>query len=106
MSAGLSPSFAKPTLMPEKSAGWTGPLGEAPGVADDQFVGENQCRGPPQKMLKMKIDPEMCMKTKDNATICPTQKTTFLPGCTPFYTETHVFCRNCRLFGRNSSAGD
>jgi hypothetical protein len=33
-----------------------------------------------QKMLKMQVDPEMYMKTKDWMTICPTQKTTFLPG--------------------------
>jgi hypothetical protein len=33
----------------------------------------------PQKMLKMNVDPEMSMKTKDRTTICPTQKTTFVP---------------------------
>ena len=52
----------------------------------------------PQKMLKVKVDPEMYMKTKDQVTIFPTQKTTFLPGCTPFYTEMQVFGRNRRLF--------
>jgi hypothetical protein len=57
-------------------------------------------REQPIKMLKMKVDPEMCMKTKDEATNCPTQKMTFLPGCTPFYTEMHVFCGNCRLCSR------
>ena len=45
----------------------------------------------PIKMLKMKVDPEMCMKTKEQTTICPTQKTTFLPGCTPFYTERYAY---------------
>jgi hypothetical protein len=59
----------------------------------------------PQKMLKMKVDPEMYMKTKDHATICPTQKTTFLPGCTPFYTKSHVFCRNRRGICHYLSAG-
>jgi hypothetical protein len=57
-------------------------------------------------MLKMKVDPEICMKTKDHATICPTQKTTFVPGCMPFYTETHVFCRNRSLFCHYSHAGE
>ena len=33
-----------------------------------------------QKMLNMKVDPEMYMKTKDRATDCPTQKATFVPG--------------------------
>ena len=47
-----------------------------------------------QKMLKMKGDPEMYMKTKGEATICPTQKTTFLPGWMQFYTKTHLFCGN------------
>src|SRR5208282_6148017 len=57
-------------------------------------------------MSKMKIDPEMCMKTKDKITICPTQKATFLPGCTPLYTEKHVFCGHCRLFCQCSSTGE
>jgi hypothetical protein len=56
-----------------------------------------------QKMLKMKGDPEMYMKTKDDPTICPTQMATFLPGWTQFYTNTHVFCRNRRLFCCSSS---
>ena len=51
-----------------------------------------------QKMLKMKVDPEMYMKTKERATICPTQKTIFLPGCTSIYTEMHVVCWSRRLF--------
>jgi hypothetical protein len=59
-----------------------------------------------QKMLKTEVDPEMYMKTKDHVTMCPTQKTTFLPSCTPFYTKTHVFCRNRRLFCHYSSVGE
>jgi hypothetical protein len=59
----------------------------------------------PQEMLKMKEPPGMCMKTKDRMTICPTQKMTFLPGCTPFYRELQVFCTDRELFCRNSSAG-
>jgi len=51
----------------------------------------------PIKMLNMKGDPEMSMKTKGHATFCPTKKMTFLPGCTPFYTNSHVFCRNLWL---------
>ena len=47
-----------------------------------------------QKMLEMKVDPEMYMKTKDRVTNCPTQKTTFLPGCRSFYTKIQEFCRN------------
>jgi hypothetical protein len=48
--------------------------------------GEKVARGTaqPKKMLKMMIDPEMYMKTKDRTTKCPTQKATFLHGCTPF----------------------
>jgi hypothetical protein len=38
-------------------------------------------------MLKMKIDPEMCMKTKGQTTIFPTQKTTFLHSCTAVYAK-------------------
>ena len=34
----------------------------------------------PQKMLKMKGDPEMCMKTKDRLTKCPTKCRAFVPG--------------------------
>jgi hypothetical protein len=30
-----------------------------------------------QEMLKMQIDPAICMKTKDRATNCPTKKRTF-----------------------------
>ncbi len=30
--------------------------------------------------------------------MCPTQKTTFVPGCMPFYRKIHVFCRIRRLF--------
>jgi hypothetical protein len=52
-------------------------------------------------MLNMKVDSEMYMKTKDGATICPTQKTTFLPGCMPFYTKKHVFCGIRRLYSLN-----
>ena len=40
-----------------------------------------------KKMLKMKVDPTMCMKTKTRTTILPTQKRTFLCNCAPFYTE-------------------
>jgi ferredoxin len=47
-----------------------------------------------QKMLKMRGDPEMCMKTKDCTTICPTQRATFVPGWTLFYTKIQAFCRN------------
>jgi len=39
----------------------------------------------------MKVDLEMCMKAKDWTTIFPTEKTTFVPGCMPFYTKVHVF---------------
>jgi hypothetical protein len=56
-------------------------------------------------MLKMKDDPEMFMKTKDPVTICPTQKMTFLPGCTPFYRKLQEFGTNRELFRRNSSVG-
>jgi hypothetical protein len=49
----------------------------------------------------MKVDPEMYMKTNDKTTICPTQKTTFLPGCTPFYIEMPVFCGNHRRYSLN-----
>ena len=48
----------------------------------------------------------MCMKTKDRATICPTQKTTFLPGWTPFYTKTQEFCGKDWLFWRFSSSAN
>ena len=57
-------------------------------------------------MLKMKGDPEMYMKTKDRTTFCPTQKATFVPGRTPFYTETQVFCADRRLFRNYYGAGE
>jgi hypothetical protein len=57
-------------------------------------------------MLNMKVDPEMYMKTKDQVTICPTQKATFLPGCTPFYAKAHVFCGNRQLFCHYLSLGE
>ena len=63
-------------------------------------------RAHPIKMLNMKVDPEMYMKTKDRKTICPMQKVTFLHSCTAFYTKTHDFFSNCRLSYRNSSAGE
>jgi len=47
----------------------------------------------------------MGMRTQNKMTILPTQKTTFLPGCTPFYRKIHVFCRNRRLFCHYLSAG-
>ena len=47
----------------------------------------------------------MCMKTKDMATVCPTQKTTFAPGCTSFYSKMHIFCRSRRLVCKNLNAG-
>ena len=46
------------------------------------------------------------MKTKDRATICPTQKTTFLPGWKPFYTKTQEFCGKDWLFCRFSSSAN
>ena len=61
---------------------------------------------PTQKMLNMKSDPEMCMKTKDKMTVCPRQKATFLPGCTSFYTKAPVFCGNHRRFCHFSSTGE
>ena len=70
---------------------------------------EEKSRGGPQapiKMLKMKVDPEMYMKTKGRVTICPTQKTTFVHSCTPFYTKRAVFCSNRRPFCRYSRAGE
>jgi len=60
----------------------------------------------PREMLKMKQPPWMCMKTKDQMTICPTQKTPFLLGWTPFYAKTHVFCRNGLNFCDYLSPGD
>jgi hypothetical protein len=51
----------------------------------------------PKKMLNMKSDPEMCMKTKDRTTVCPRQKATFVPGCRVFHTKIREFGRNCRL---------
>jgi hypothetical protein len=36
-------------------------------------------------------------ENKGKVTVCPTQKTPFLNAGTPFYPETHVFCRNCQL---------
>ena len=39
----------------------------------------------------------MSMKTKDPVTICPTQKMTFLPGCTPFYRKLQEFGTNREL---------
>ncbi len=47
----------------------------------------------------------MYMKTKDQVTVFPTQKMTFLHNCRPFYTEAHVFCRNRRLFCHYSRTG-
>jgi hypothetical protein len=44
----------------------------------------------PQEMLKMKQPPGMCMKTNDYMTICPTQKTTFLPVARHF-TRNHTY---------------
>ena len=44
-------------------------------------------------------------ENKGQATICPTQKTPFLAGCMPFYTEMQVFCGNPRHFCRYSSPG-
>jgi hypothetical protein len=58
------------------------------------------------KMLKMKIDPTMCMKTNTHMTISPKQKMTFLHNCTPFYTKAHVFSRNRRLSCHYSSVGE
>ena len=52
----------------------------------------------PQEMLKTQVDPEMYMKTKGRMTTCLRKKKTFMPSCTPFYTEMHVFCENRRLF--------
>jgi hypothetical protein len=37
-------------------------------------------------------------ENKWQMTICPAQNTAFVPGCTPFYTETHEFCGDRRLF--------
>ncbi len=37
-------------------------------------------------------------ENKGQVTLFPTQKTTFVPGCTPFYTKMQVFCGNRRLF--------
>ena len=59
-----------------------------------------------QKMLKMKERSGDVHENKGQATICPTQKMPFLPGCTSFYMEIHEFCRNRRLFVTNSSAGE
>ncbi len=44
-------------------------------------------------------------ENKGQATICPTQKTPFLAGCMPFYTEMQAFCGNPRHFCRYSSPG-
>ncbi len=60
----------------------------------------------PIKMLKMKVDPEMCMKTKDRTTFCLTQKTTFVPGRMLFYTKIHVLCTNRQLICHHSSLGE
>ncbi len=59
-----------------------------------------------QEMLKMKEPPGMYMKTNDVTTICPTQKATFLPGCTPIYTEIHIFWAYCRFLCHNLRAAE
>jgi len=64
-------------------------------LRDEKSHGEARA---PLKMLKMKDDPEISMKTKDRTTIPPTQKLTFLHSCAPFYTKIHVFSGNRRLF--------
>ncbi len=58
------------------------------------------------EMLKMKQPPGMCMKTNGKMTIFPTQKTTFLPGCTPFCRKVHLFCRDSRRFAIIQSLED
>jgi len=97
----------------EREARWTTQHGAGAGRGDPQqpriaAEGKKTAKGPPApiKMLKMKVDPEMYMKTKNHATTCPTQKTTFVPGCTPFYTKSHLFCRNRRLICHNLRAGE
>ncbi len=62
--------------------------------------------GAPKEMLKMKIDPAMCMKTNEEMTICPNQKTIFLHKSTIFYTKAREFGRKRRLFCQSSSVGN
>jgi hypothetical protein len=62
--------------------------------------------GTGKKMLKAKVDPTMCMKTKRRMTICRSQKTPFQLGFMLFYTETHVLCRNRQHICRNLRPGE
>ncbi len=55
-------------------------------------------REQPIKMLKTQVDPEMSMKTKDKLTICPREKTTFVPGWRLFCRKIHESCSDDRLF--------
>ena len=48
----------------------------------------------------------MCMKTNEPMTICPTKRTTFLPGRMLFYTKIHVLCTNRQLICHYSSLGE
>jgi len=69
--------------------GWSGdPQPPRVEVEGKSPAGEPQ---QPIKMLKMKVEPVMCMKSKGHVTIYPTQKMTFVPGWTPPFTEMHEF---------------
>ena len=48
------------------------------------------------KKQKMKVDPEMCMKTKGRTTECPIYCRAFVPGLS-------LFCRIFRILGANLS---
>ena len=59
-----------------------------------------------KKMLIMKDEPIMYMKTKGRTTMCPAQKPAFLQSCTAFYAnDTPPFCRNRRHFRQYSGPG-
>ena len=51
------------------------------GEFDNENPQKDRCgKHPPLKMLKMKIDPEKYMKTKDRRSKCPTKIRTPVPG--------------------------
>jgi len=53
----------------------------------------------PKKMLKMKVDPEMCMKTKGRVTYCPNQYRTFMHNWNDFAQISAHLEANFRFFG-------
>ena len=100
--------FASPILLPgaqngfdgvgRRPKGWTIPVSSHGGSSPTCFSGsETGCR--PIKMLKMEIDPGMCMKTKGRLTKCPAKNTTLHKKMHQLH---HNQQESSELIGRNA----